>query len=48
MAFGWVKSGRRCRSAICGHSDVVAEVGPQYTLPEPVFDTITVNHPIFD
>jgi len=30
-----------------GHSDVVTETGPEYTLPEPVFDTITVDHPIF-
>jgi len=30
-----------------GHSDVVAETGSEYTLPEPVFDTITVDHPIF-
>jgi len=31
-----------------GHSDVVAEVSDQYLLPEPVFDTITIDHPIFD
>lgn len=31
-----------------GHSDAVAQTSIDYDLPEPVFDTITIDHPIFD